>query len=132
MTRLSLVLLILAGALLVGGSVALADTPTPTATRTPFPTWTPTGTLRSLQPTATSKYQGFRLTPTPLTLMPMPTLEEQFDMTSSTGTFADTIINAYKTMNTNGVGDFVSFVVVALVVVVYLVRVQKRLTEHND
>src|SRR5512143_176552 len=109
---------------------ALADTPTPTPTRTPFPTWTPTATLIPLSPTATSKYQGFRLTPTPLHITPEPTLVAQFDTAGSTGTFADTIINAYRAMNVSGVGDFVSFIVVALVIVVYLTRIQRRLTEH--
>jgi hypothetical protein len=110
----------------------LADTPTPTPTRTPFPTWTPTATLIPLSPTATSKYQGFRLTPTPLHITPQATLQAQFDTSGSTGTFADTIINAYKAMNVSNVGDFVSFIVVALVIVVYLTRIQRRLTEHSD
>jgi hypothetical protein len=128
---MKLLIALFIAALLVVPIVALAD-PTPTPTREPLPTYTPSPTLIPISPSPTSKYQGFRITPTPLHITPQPTLQAQFDTVGMTGTFADTIINGYKALNFGGVLDIVSFFAMVLIVIAMLIRIQKTSTRSND
>lgn len=101
-------------------------TPVALATRTPTGTitLTVTTTLLPIVPTATSRFIGFRPTPTALTLATVPfVVGDAFD-----GTSADYAINTYRTLNTmsGGLVDFIAFialVAIALVVGVRLVRI---------
>lgn len=113
-------------------SVAPIHAQGPTPTSTPLPTWTPSPTLYPVQPTATSKYGGVLLTPTPFSINPDPTLVARFDMRSAATNFAQTVINMYHTLNQNNIANFVSFIAMVLILIAFLVRIQRKLTEKND
>lgn len=104
-----------------------AQTPTPVPTV--GPTFTPTATLRPLQPTPTSKYQHLRYTPTPWNVQLDATMVANFDTKETSKTLADTIINGYRALNMNAVMDWIAFVVVGVVVIMFLLRIQKRMTD---
>lgn len=115
--------------LMLGGSVARADTatPTPTPTLTPLPTLTPTGTLIPIQPTATSRWEYFRATPSPMVL---PTLAPHSTLAikDGAGSLADSVVNHYKAINSTHVADIGAFILVAMIVVAMLLRIQNKIT----
>lgn len=99
-----------------------AQAQSPTAT----PTLTLTPTLLPINPTATSPYGYFRDTPTPYSIHP-ESLPNYFDTSGTTGTFADTIINGYRSFG--AVADFISFIAMAAIAVMLLVRLFKRMNK---
>jgi len=110
-------------------------TATPTNTPTPYPTFTPTASLAPIQPTATSKYEGLRPTPSPIVIIPnygMATAVAGMQIRDKTGTFADSIINTYKVLNFYGIADFLSFAGMMIITIVFLVRVFQKLNQHHD
>lgn len=121
-------------ALLALATPAAAQGPTATPTATPYPTLTPWPTLHPLTPTATSKYEGFRITPTPFPITPGAGIVNMPDFhgEEAGGQIADTIINSYRALNVGGALDFVSFVGMAGLVIVFLLRIQTRSTRNHD
>ncbi|GJQ51261.1 MAG TPA: hypothetical protein PLD47_13905 [Aggregatilineales bacterium] len=119
--------------ILLVGVVVVAPGASPVTAQSP--TLTPSRTLAPLQTTATSKYQGLRPTPTPLTLTTDPTLAgiiSEFDMRGVSGTFADQTINLYRALNTYGIADFVMFVAMGMITVVFAVRTLNKLNKTHD
>lgn len=112
-----------------------AQSPTETPTYTPPPSLTPTSTLATIAPTPTSKYQGLRPTPSPIVITPnyaMATSVASFAIRDKTGTFADSVINTYKVLNFGGIADFVSFAGMMIICVIYLVRLWRKLNDHQE
>lgn len=132
-TLIALVFIMVLGR--VGRVSAQDPTATPTPTYTPPPTLTPTTTLATIAPTATSKYQGLRPTPSPITIVPnydMATSVASFGIKDKTGTFADSVINTYRVLNFGGIADFISFAGLLIICVIYLVRIWNKLNSHQE
>ena len=113
-------------ALLLLGAVNVAHADSPTATSTPVPSATPT--LLPIAPTATSPYLYLRPTPTALAL---DLTTYSIDLHTDPGPMADTAINIYRSFNQGHILDYVMFMAVVGVAVLYLIRIIARTTKDE-
>jgi hypothetical protein len=93
---------------------------------------TATTTLLPIEATATSRFQGFRATPTPIPLNMTPIFGITLPADIS-GQTADRIINTYRAANTatNGMVDVLAFIIVAGVTIGLGIRLVGRLNRDK-
>jgi hypothetical protein len=96
----------------------------------PAPTPTPTPSLAPVLPTPTSKYAGLRPTPPPWNIAPVTPISD-LDTENIAGSFADTIINSYRFINSTGVLDVIAFFALVLFMIVLAVTLKNNL-EQNE
>lgn len=114
---IALALIVTMGVMLAApGLAAHSATPTLIPSPTPF-------TLSTLRPTATDIYLYLRPTPT---LIPFGTLSPALNLNVDNGQLADQAINIYRYFNHDHIFDYLGVVVLALVCVVYVVRIIGR------
>lgn len=109
-----------------GGGTITTLTPTSTGSVTA------TATLLPIEATATSRFQGFRQTPTPIPLNMTPVFGITLPPDVS-GQTADRIINTYRAANTatNGMVDVLAFIMVAGVTIGLGIRLVGRLNRDK-